>query len=153
MKKVIVFGVGNRLMIDDGIGIHVVEELSRRNQNPYIRYVVGETDIYYCLQQIEEDSNVIIIDAAYLGDKPGDISTIPFPEAFENSVQSIYAHESDFLNEIKLTGSNIKGLFIGIKPFDINYGMDLSSILKQQFSNIVDECKSVIGLFIEHINI
>ena len=54
MKEVLVLGIGNRLMMDDGIGVLVVEELKKRNTNPYIRYIIGETDTYFCMNQMEE---------------------------------------------------------------------------------------------------
>lgn len=44
MKEIVVLGIGNRLMMDDGIGVRLVEELDQREHVPYIRYVPGETD-------------------------------------------------------------------------------------------------------------
>lgn len=47
MKELLVLGIGNILMMDDGIGVYIVEELKNRNTNPCIRYVIGETDVFF----------------------------------------------------------------------------------------------------------
>lgn len=144
MKEVLVLGIGNRLMMDDGIGVHVIEELSRRSTNPVIRYVVGETDIYYCLHQIEEAVYTIIVDAAYPGNKPGTISIFLLQQVLKSPIQSISAHESHLFNEIRLIGKNIKGMLICIEPYEINYGISLSPVLQAQFLRIVDCIEKII---------
>lgn len=144
MKEVLVLGIGNRLMMDDGIGVYVVEELKERNTNPSIRYVIGETDIYFCLNQIEKAFYIIIVDAACFNKEPGEISTIPLEQVFKNPIQPISIHDSHLLSEIEMTGKNIEGLFIGIEPYEINYSFDLSAILQEQFFKIVEGIENII---------
>lgn len=149
MKELIILGIGNRLMMDDGIGVLIVEELRKRDTNPGIRYVVGETDIYYCLDQIVDDSYVIIVDAAYLDEKPGTLSVIPLQQVSDSPVKQISIHDSHFLNEIRLSGKNIDGVFIGIEPYEIDYSINLSLALQSQFSEITDFVQRII----QHISL
>ena len=151
MKEVIILGIGNRLMMDDGIGVRVVEELSSRNTHHNVHYVVGETDIYYCMQQIRESSNIIIVDAARLGNKPGAVNIIPLQNSSSNLIQSLFAHESHILNEIKLIGKNINGIFIGIEPYKIEYSINLSPVLQEQFFTIVDIIGNIIKTYIKDL--
>lgn len=139
MKKVVVIGIGNKLMMDDGIGVYVVEEMKKRNFNKFINYVSGETDTYYCLNQIEDLSYLVIIDAAFHGNKPGATCIIPLEEVLKNTYHPISIHESHLINEIKFTGKCFEGVFICIEPYEINYFFGLSSLLKKQFTNIVYE--------------
>jgi hydrogenase maturation protease len=134
-------------MMDDGIGVRVVEELKKQSIDTSVEYVVGETDIDYCLDQIYADSYMIIVDAAYLGEKPGTISIIPLDQVLESPTKQISVHESHFLNEIRISGKNIKGVFIAIEPCEINYGTDLSSGIQGKFKEIVKH----IGEIIQHI--
>ncbi len=147
MRELIILGIGNRLMMDDGIGVHIVEELRKRDTNSGIRYVVGETDIYYCLEQIVDDSYVIIVDAAYLGEKPGTLSIIPLQQVSESPVKQISIHDSHLLNEIRLSSKIIDGVFIGVEPYEIDYSLNLSVALQSQFSEIAD----LVGRIIQHI--
>lgn len=144
MKEVLVLGIGNRLMLDDGIGVYVIEELEKRNTNPGIRYVIGETDIYFCLDQIEKASYIVIVDAACFDKEPGTISTIPLEQVFKNLIHPISVHDSHLLSEIETKDINIEGLFIGIEPYEISYSFGLSAILKDQYFKIVEEIENII---------
>lgn len=147
MKEVLVLGIGNQLMMDDGIGVYLVETLKRRNTSPGIRYVIGETDIYFCLDQIEKASYIIIVDAACFNREPGAISTIPLKEVFKNPIHPISVHDSHLLSEIERKGINIEGLFIGIEPYEISYSFGLSAILKEQYFKIADGIENIITYY------
>ncbi|NLP06686.1 MAG: hydrogenase maturation protease [Clostridiaceae bacterium] len=144
MKEILVLGIGNRLMMDDGIGVYIAEALKERNTNPNIRYVVGETDIYFCLEQIKESSFTVIIDAALLGNRPGTICVIPLDRVFSDSILPISAHDSHLLNEIIMMDKNVEGLFIGIEPYEINYALCLSQVLQKHFPGIIEEVENII---------
>ncbi len=45
MEKIIVLGIGNLLMMDDGIGIYLIEQLCKLNCTPYVSFLIGESDI------------------------------------------------------------------------------------------------------------
>lgn len=146
MKEVLVLGIGNRLMMDDGIGVYVVEELKNRNKNPDIRYIIGETDIYFCLNLIEKASYIIIVDAVCLNKQPGAISTIPLGQVFKNPIHPISVHDSHLLSEIEMTDKSTEGLLIGIEPYEINYSFGLSPILQEQYFKIVEEIENIITI-------
>ena len=60
-----VFGIGNILLGDDGIGVRVVEKIKEeiKNISEDIDVIIGETDYLYCLNQIDEDDTIVIIDS------------------------------------------------------------------------------------------
>lgn len=145
MREMLVLGIGNRLMMDDGIGVYAVETLKRRNTNPGIRYVIGETDIYFCLHHIEKASYIIIVDAACFGKEPGTISAIPFEQVIKNPIQPISVHDSHLFDEIRMRGKGIDGVFIGIEPHEVNYCLNLSTKLQEQFIKIIEEIESIIA--------
>ncbi|ACL75431.1 hydrogenase maturation protease [Ruminiclostridium cellulolyticum] len=145
MKELIVIGIGNRLMMDDGIGVRVVEELKSKNTKADILYVVGETDVYYCLNQIEDALMVIIIDAVYLKKEPGSISIIPFDRASENYINPMSVHDCNLLGEMR--GKNIKGVLIGIEPYEINYSTSLSEVLESRYIRISEDIGDIIEDF------
>lgn len=43
-----------------------------------------------------------------------------------------------------IEGKSIEGVLIGIQPYDIDYGMQLSDVLQDKFQNIVDKVKNII---------
>ena len=46
MKQILVLGIGNRMMKDDGIGVRIAEALALENDLENVDYVAGETDIH-----------------------------------------------------------------------------------------------------------
>jgi hydrogenase maturation protease len=143
MKKVLVLGIGNRLMMDDGIGIHIVEMLKKKNKKTNVKYIVGETDIYYCMEKLNKSSYNIIVDAAILNNIPGSVSIIPLKQVLESSIQLFSSHETAF-SGIKSINNSIEGILIGIQPYKIGFSMDLSNVLQKQLTGILAEVEVVI---------
>ena len=145
MKNILVLGIGNRLMMDDGIGVYVVEELNLRNRISEVSFVVGETDTNFCFRKIEQSSYIFIVDAAYLGSEPGSLEILNFRDVLENPLKSISSHNFGLLNEIAFSSKKPDGLFIGIEPYEINYFHGLSSNLQKKFPKIVENIESIIS--------
>ena len=74
VSKVLVMGIGNTLLQDDGVGIHVTERF-KQSQAPDspIEVIDGGTIGLALLPDIEDADAVVIVDAAELGERPGTI--------------------------------------------------------------------------------
>ena len=72
MKKVLVMGIGNTLLQDDGVGVHVTE-LFKSSLEPTANLDVidGGTIGLSLLPEIEDADAVIIVDASEIGERPG----------------------------------------------------------------------------------
>ena len=68
-KKVLVMGVGNTLLQDDGIGVHVTESLKASYSTQDIDILDGGTIGLSLLPEIEDADAVIIIDASEIGER------------------------------------------------------------------------------------
>lgn len=77
-NPIVTLGIGNRLMMDDGIGVLLVERLQKQKWQVDIKFAVGETDIDYCmdicLEAAKEKALIVVIDAVILGRTPGELS-------------------------------------------------------------------------------
>ena len=75
--RVLVMGVGNTLLQDDGIGVHVAESLragqlaDRASFDPPLDIIDGGTIGLSLLPDIEDAEAVIVVDASEIGDRPG----------------------------------------------------------------------------------
>lgn len=75
VKKVLVMGVGNTLMQDDGVGIHVIEALvADPARHPSLQIIDGGTIGLALLPEIEDADAVIVVDASELNAEPGTIA-------------------------------------------------------------------------------
>jgi len=92
----LVMGIGNVLMQDDGIGVYLAEELMVENNDERIRFVIGETDVDFCLSEAEEGEFLIILDAVQLGSKKGSIYEMPLSEMVSNFYDKLKSVSSGF---------------------------------------------------------
>jgi len=78
-EKVLVMGVGNTLLQDDGIGVHVTESLRASSLaepaafDPTLSFIDGGTIGLSLLPEIEDAAAVIVIDASEIGEQPGTV--------------------------------------------------------------------------------
>ncbi|HTY25105.1 MAG TPA: HyaD/HybD family hydrogenase maturation endopeptidase [Desulfomonilaceae bacterium] len=124
MDKIVVLGIGNILLKDEGVGVRVVEQLQRQYSLPEnVRVVDGGTQGLWLLSTIQEADHLIVVDAVLGGGEPGTIyrlvkSDLPRGLRFKQS-----AHDSDLveaLNLCSLIESEPRDVVIlGIEPADI----------------------------------
>lgn len=70
--KTLVMGIGNTLLQDDGVGVHVTERFkSSQSPRPDLDVIDGGTIGLSLLPEIEDADKVIIVDASEIGDSPG----------------------------------------------------------------------------------
>ncbi len=75
LMKVLVMGVGNTLMQDDGVGIHVIEALADDpERHPALQVVDGGTIGLALLPDLEDADAVIVVDASELDAAPGTLA-------------------------------------------------------------------------------
>jgi hydrogenase maturation protease len=70
MKKIVVLGVGNRLMGDDGFGPRVIEALEKRDIPPNVELMDAGVGGMAILSWIEGADKVVIIDSVQTGNEP-----------------------------------------------------------------------------------
>ena len=157
-----IFGIGNVLLSDDGIGVRIVEHLRDKlmDLNEYykqydeeIAVIIGENDYLYCLNNIKEDDYIIIIDATCFMIKPATVTIRNLKECDEfiegDFIGELSTHEESFLNSVRREKNNIDGWLIGIEVSKIDYSLQLSKELSKKFNFI---SYSVFNKIIEIIN-
>jgi hydrogenase maturation protease len=108
LKPVIVIGLGNPLMTDEGIGTAMVEGLAAlaadgKLPSENVDYLDGGCGGMYLLHSIAERKKVILIDCAKMGLEPGAICRFTPDEV--NTVKQmthLSLHEVDILRVIEL---------------------------------------------------
>ncbi|WMJ80205.1 hydrogenase maturation protease [Clostridium sp. MB40-C1] len=142
-KKVI--AIGNRIMKDDAIGVLIGDELKNDLEKLGFEVIIGETDVDYCLSFIENGDFVFILDSTFYGINSGKITVVDIKKG-ETFFEKGYSQHQ--LSLIKLLNSynfqNVCGYIVGIEASDIDYGIELSKELLQNFNDIKKEVYNVI---------
>ncbi len=128
MTRTLVLGIGNTLLSDEGIGIHVIEHLQREHPAPEgVTYLDGGTLSFALAGDIEDTDNLIVVDAAQLQDEPGAVRCLSGDEMdhFLGSVKRS-VHEVgllDLLDIARLTETLPENrALVGIQPEIIDWG-------------------------------
>ncbi len=141
-KKIIILGIGNILLSDEGIGVHVANELMKMKMPPEVSVVEGGTDGFRLLNIITEADRLIVVDAVKGGSEPGaiyrfDISEIKnVPRGFKTSV-----HQIGILEVIDLSGligRTPRTTVIGVEPKSLEMSMELSPEIKAKIPRIIE---------------
>lgn len=127
-ERILVLGVGNSLLTDDGVGIHVIEIIRRKNGfGPHVSICDGGTIGLTLLPHIEEAERLIVVDAAQLGAAPGVVRMFENERMDEHlSRARSSVHEvalSDILDAARLGGTvPKKRVLIAIQPQETGWG-------------------------------
>ena len=130
--NVLVMGVGNTLMQDDGVGIRVIEALrAAPNDNPSLRPIDGGTIGLALLPEIEDADAVVVVDASELGADPGTLRVFHDDEIDRQlSGKKRTVHEVALLD--LFSAASIRGrmpahrALVAIQPECTDWGTDLT---------------------------
>ena len=74
LKKTLVLGLGNVIMGDEGVGVHVVRALEKHTLPSGVECLDGGTGGFILLEPLENADHIILIDAAADGNPPGTVT-------------------------------------------------------------------------------
>ncbi len=139
--NVLVLGVGNILLSDEGAGVRAVEELRNRYDCPdTVEIVDGGTVGFELLPYFEDRSHILILDAVNTGNKPGTIVRIDDPPAFLQ--KKISPHQiglADVMGIAVITDNMPQNIALfGIEPKELSTGLELSPEVARNLSQLVD---------------
>jgi hydrogenase maturation protease len=128
----LVLGVGNLLLSDESVGVHVVSQLDATFDFPVgVELVDGGTAGMELLDYIASREHVIIIDAVLTGDEPGTIVILQdddVPALFNNKVSPHQLGLSDLLGALKLTDESPQHIFlVGVVPKSVQPGLAMTN--------------------------
>lgn len=140
--QIMVMGIGNILLSDEGLGVRFLEELAKKTLPENVELLEGGTAGLELVHLIQDVDFLIIIDAvnaqaepgALFRFKPGDLQV--FPEKYEVSFHQIGIIE--VLTMAKIIGKAPETLIFGIQPKSLEWGMNLSPEIQALFSRLAD---------------
>jgi hydrogenase maturation protease len=138
-NSVLILGIGNVLMGDEGIGVRVVENLEKLRLPPGVGCLDGGTGSFQLLEPIQKASRVVLIDAMVSDDPPGTVHRLE-PRFSKEYPPSLTAHDiglKDLLDSLYLMGSPppVTLLAVSIRPLQ-GLGTELSPELAEAVPEI-----------------
>lgn len=130
---VLVLGVGNTLMGDDGIGVELINQLRPRISDPRVQLEDGGTLGMSLLPFIEDADTVIMLDAVKTGHLPGQIIVIEgdeIPRHFSSVISPHQIGMKEVLGAAQLCGTLPRRLILlGIEAQDVGFCAPISTVV------------------------
>lgn len=144
---ILILGVGNLLLKDEGIGIHVIQALEKEILPPDVTLMDGGTGGLHLISWIQDYDRIIMIDATLDNNPPGTIRQL-HPRFASDFPPLMSAHEiglRDMIEAMILTGKLPEIELIVVTVADISeVGMDLSPAVEASIPEIIRKIKEII---------
>ncbi|NOX35697.1 MAG: hydrogenase maturation protease [Deltaproteobacteria bacterium] len=143
MKKLLVLGVGNILMMDEGTGVHAIREFWKEKDKfdeTLVDFIDGGTftqDIFYLFEEYEQ---VLVLDIVRAGHEPGTIYSLDEDDLVHNKNQALSLHDIDLLDSLNMAemrGHKPKLKVIGIEPAKIDWGTKMTPVIVKAFPSFI----------------
>jgi hydrogenase maturation protease len=159
LKRVLVAGVGNVFLGDDGFGVEVVRELAERGLPEGVEvadFGIRGMDLAYALQ--DDYDVVVFVDATPKGGEPGTVYLLE-PEIEEDGAVSLDTHGMDPVRVIKLAralgAKPTRTLVVGCEPRVVVSGEDYEDMLMELSEPVlaaVEEAVKLVESLVKEIN-
>jgi len=141
-KRTVVLGVGNLLLSDEGVGVHVINKMMEMALPPEVELVEGGVDGLRLMSVVIGTDRLIVIDAVKGGGSPGSIYRFgPDDLATHADTSKTSVHQIGILEVIRLSGlvaNPPETTVIGIEPKSIEVGMELSPEIQSKVPRIIE---------------
>ena len=147
--KVLILGIGNVLMGDEGIGVHVVNHVKKAALPPGVDCLDGGTGSFLLLEPMQEAEKVILIDATIDGGDPGAVRRLR-PRYSTDYPRTLTAHDiglKDLLDAFYLMGEKapeVSLYAVSIPPLqdmDTELSPELKAVVPKVAEMVWDEAR------------
>lgn len=140
--KVVVLGIGNILLSDEGVGVRVVERLEGAYElPPDVEVIDGGTCGMEMLDQLEGLDALVVVDCVRHGQAPGTpilLKGDAVPVFFKTKLSPHQVSLSDVLASLEFEGRAPKyASIVGIQPASLETGMELTPGIEARVPDLV----------------
>ncbi len=141
--RVLVLGIGNTLLQDEGLGVRAVQRLQERYELPAeVQVVDGGVMGLALLPYLEGVTHLLVVDAVQMGAEPGTLirlegEEIPRALPLKMSLHQVGLQELLFFAQLQETLPPHVVLW-GMEPASFDPGLDLSPPVAARLDDLVD---------------
>ncbi len=153
MKKLLVMGVGNMLLTDDGIGVFAAQKLMEEEFPENVTVIEAGTftqDIFYLFEGYE---TILVLDIVHAKGEPGTIYRLSESDLVDNPKQRLSIHDIDLIDSINMAELLHKKRphlhIIGMEPEDyLTWNVGLSPKVQAKFDDYLNVARKEIATLV-----
>ena len=148
-NSIVVLGVGNILLTDEGLGVHVIEDLKANyNFTPQISLIDGGTMGMELLTYMRGMKKILLVDAVNGGEAPGTIYEFPHRELEQYFTDHISVHEVGMQDILRIRAIQENPLedaiVIGVEPESLEVGFEPSEPVQRALPEVKERVLRVL---------
>jgi len=172
-KRILILGIGNILLRDEGIGVHVVNQLQKYGLPDNVEVIDGGTAGLDILLSQKGVNKLVVVDAIRAGNKPGTIIKFKIQNSkhvpstssgqalsgtegfkipgagFSDGQPQISLHQVNLLEALsaaeKMNCVPEEVTVIGVEPAEIDWGLELTEKAAQSIPKVIEQVLEEIG--------
>lgn len=146
MGKLLVMGIGNMLLTDDGVGVFAAQALMQEELPPNVTVLEAGTfthDVFYLFEGYDA---VLVLDIVHAKGKPGDIYHFSESQLVDNDKQRLSLHDIDLLDSLTMAqmlyGRRPTLRVLGMEPADYtSWNIGLSPATQASFDAFLEAAR------------
>jgi hydrogenase maturation protease len=149
--RVLVLGLGNILLKDEGVGVHIAAELEKQDLPANVEVIDGGTAGLDILLSQEDLDRLVVLDAIRFGKEPCTIYKARLSVGEKGKLTQIFGpdneskislHQVGLIDALaaaeKLSCAPREIVIIGIEPKEITHGLELTEQVERKIPEIVN---------------
>lgn len=153
-----IFGLGNGIRGDDGIGSRIIEILQSETFPVEVTLTDAGSDPFLLLEGLLSPEPVLVIDCAKMGKKPGEVRKIKvindFPDPDHNSISLHGMSLFEVWKMARSLGGMTNLTLIGVEPVQVDFNTPISIEIENSIPTIIamvmEEAKKYAEKSIDH---
>lgn len=146
MNKLLVLGIGNMLLTDDGVGVFAAQELMREVWPSQVTIQEGGTFTHDIFYTFKDYSHILILDVVHAGGEPGTIYHLEEDALVKDEKQRLSIHDIDLLDSLRMAELYFKKhvhlWVLGVEPADYTtWNIGLSPAVGSVFSDYLTRAR------------
>ena len=139
--RIVILGVGNTLMSDEGLGVHVARLLFEKLLPPGVEVIEGGINPIEMLGECSNIEKLVVVDAVEADEPSGAVYRLP-AEVLADGQTPLSLHQftlAQTLAEWRLQGLGSERIvIIGVQPHSLGWGTELSSEIASSLPAIAE---------------
>ena len=149
-SPVLMLGMGNLLLEDEGLGVRALEILQQRYEiPPEVELLDGGTTGMGLLDDLSGREHLIVLDAVQTGDPPGTLVRLAgddVPVYFSMRISPHQLGLSDVLATLELSGEKpAEVVVLGLVPQSLEMSLELSELIAEKLDTLVGAAVTELG--------
>jgi len=141
-RPILVLGIGNILLRDEGVGVRVIEQMQKMHLGDEVELVDGGTAGADLLAVLAQRRRIIVIDAVQADCEPGTVLRFTAEDLVRPEGVGMSLHEVGLGQALMMTkqlGCAPEDVVVfGIKPKDLGCGLELSQETASSVPKVIE---------------